>query len=256
VGDEAHPDQQAIIARVATVLVADGFYRMRVTRWKPFLLGAIFRGDTTVQAAVSFDGVSKKFTIDHDRSRTVQEVLVNLLRHNSGKEPFWALWDVSFDVPLGQTVGIVGDNGSGKSTALKLISGILRPTTGSIHVNGRVSALLELGAGFHPDLTGRENVFQAGTILGMRQTEMKRRFDEIVDFSELGHVIDTPVKHYSSGMYMRLAFRERAATFKVRSDRADYGVCVLPHQWLPPAMAASHLPPLENRDENTQGVES
>ncbi|MHB1162851.1 MAG: ABC transporter ATP-binding protein [Chloroflexota bacterium] len=148
--------------------------------------------------------------IDHERSRTFQEILVNLVRRRPGqngrRELFWALKDVSFDVPVGKTMGIVGDNGSGKSTALKLISGILRPTSGGIHVNGRVSALLELGAGFHPDLTGRENVFLAGTILGMRQAEMKRRFDEIVAFSELERFIDTPVKHYSSGMYMRLAF--------------------------------------------------
>ena len=135
---------------------------------------------------------------------------MNLVRragnHSPSREQFWALREVSFDVPVGKTVGIVGDNGSGKSTALKLTSGILRPTSGGIHVNGRVSALLELGAGFHPDLTGRENVFLAGTILGMRQAEMHRRFDEIVAFSELERFIDTPVKHYSSGMYMRLAF--------------------------------------------------
>ena len=131
---------------------------------------------------------------------------VNLLRRKSDREQFWALRDVSFEVPVGQTVGIIGNNGSGKSTALKLISGIIKPTSGTLTVNGRVSALLELGAGFHPDLTGRENVFLAGTILGMRQGEMKRRFDEIVDFSEMEQFIDTPVKHYSSGMYMRLAF--------------------------------------------------
>ncbi|MGE5620767.1 MAG: ABC transporter ATP-binding protein [Sphingomonadaceae bacterium] len=164
----------------------------------------------TIAAAVSFHNVSKRFVIDHERSRTFQEMLVNLVRRRPGqdarRETFWALRDVSFDVPEGKTVGIIGDNGSGKSTALKLISGILKPTSGGILVNGRVSALLELGAGFHPELTGRENVFLAGTILGMRQAEMKRRFDEIVAFSELERFIDTPVKHYSSGMYMRLAF--------------------------------------------------
>jgi ABC-type polysaccharide/polyol phosphate transport system ATPase subunit len=164
-----------------------------------------------VQSAVSFQRVSKKFTVNHNRSHTFQELLVNLFpREGQGrvasKEALWVLRDVSFDVPVGKTLGIVGDNGSGKSTALKLISGILRPTSGSIHVKGRVSALLELGAGFHPDLSGRENVFLAGTILGMSQAEMRRRFDEIVAFSELERVIDTPVKHYSSGMYMRLAF--------------------------------------------------
>ena len=149
--------------------------------------------------------------IDHQRSRSFQELALNLVRrgtggHHPSREQFWALREVSFDVPVGKTLGIVGDNGSGKSTALKLTSGILKPTSGGILVNGRVSALLELGAGFHPDLTGRENVFLAGTILGMRQAEMHRRFDEIVAFSELERFIDTPVKHYSSGMYMRLAF--------------------------------------------------
>lgn len=173
-------------------------------------LGVRSEGDINITAAVSFHNVSKKFVIDHERSRSFQELVVNLVRragnHKPTREQFWALRDVSFDVPAGKTMGIVGDNGSGKSTALKLISGILKPTSGGIHVNGRVSALLELGAGFHPDLTGRENVFLAGTILGMRQSDMRRRFDEIVAFSELERFIDTPVKHYSSGMYMRLAF--------------------------------------------------
>ena len=157
-------------------------------------------------AAVSFSGISKRFIIDRNKSHTFQEVVVNLLRHKSDREQFWALRDVSFEVAAGQTAGIIGNNGSGKSTALKIVSGIIRPTSGALAVNGRVSALLELGAGFHPDLTGRENVFLAGTILGMRQSEMKKRFDEIVDFSEMERFIDMPVKHYSSGMYMRLAF--------------------------------------------------
>jgi lipopolysaccharide transport system ATP-binding protein len=133
-------------------------------------------------------------------------VLVNLVRPKSSAEQFWALRDVSFEVAPGATLGIIGNNGSGKSTALKLVSGILRATSGKIEVNGRVAGLLELGAGFHPELTGRENVFLSGTILGMRQSEMKRRFDEIVAFAELERFIETPVKHYSSGMYMRLAF--------------------------------------------------
>jgi ABC-type polysaccharide/polyol phosphate transport system ATPase subunit len=133
-------------------------------------------------------------------------VLVNLVRPRSRAEQFWALRDVSFEVQPGRSTGIIGTNGSGKSTALKLVSGILRPTSGKIEVVGRVAGLLELGAGFHPELTGRENVFLSGTILGMRQREMKRRFDEIVAFAELERFIDTPVKHYSSGMYMRLAF--------------------------------------------------
>lgn len=157
-------------------------------------------------AAVAFQGVSKRFVIDRNRSRTFQEVMVNLLRRRSEREQFWALRDVSFEVPVGKTVGIIGNNGSGKSTTLKIVSGILRPSAGAVEVNGRVSALLELGAGFHPDLTGRENIFLSGTILGMTQAEMRRRFDGIVAFSELERFIDMPVKHYSSGMYMRLAF--------------------------------------------------
>lgn len=163
-------------------------------------------GATKIASAVAFRGVSKKFVIDKGKSRSFQEVFVNLFRPKAGAEQFWALRDVSFDVHAGKTVGIIGNNGSGKSTALKLISGILRPTAGTLQVNGRVSALLELGAGFHPDLSGRENVFLSGTILGMRQSEMKRRFDEIVAFSEMENFIEMPVKHYSSGMYMRLAF--------------------------------------------------
>ncbi len=131
---------------------------------------------------------------------------MNLVRRKSDREVFWALRDVSFDIPVGKTVGIIGNNGSGKSTALKIVSGILKPTLGTVEVSGRVSALLELGAGFHPDLTGRENVFLSGSILGMRQAEMRARFDEIVEFAELERFIDMPVKHYSSGMYTRLAF--------------------------------------------------
>ena len=157
-------------------------------------------------ATVEFKGVSKRFVIDHNKSRSFQEVMVNLLQRKSDREQFWALRDVSFEVPPGKTVGIIGNNGSGKSTALKIISGIIRPTAGTLAVNGRVSALLELGAGFHPDLTGRENVFLNGTILGMKRWEISAKFDEIAAFAEIEQFIDTPVKHYSSGMFVRLAF--------------------------------------------------
>jgi ABC-type polysaccharide/polyol phosphate transport system ATPase subunit len=119
---------------------------------------------------------------------------------------FWALKDVSFEVGKGEMVGLVGDNGSGKSTILKLLTGISKPTHGEIKLNGRISALLELGAGFHPDFTGRENVFLNASILGLRRKEIEVRFDDIVNFAELGEFIDNPVKTYSSGMYMRLAF--------------------------------------------------
>ncbi len=132
--------------------------------------------------------------------------LLNPRRENSSREDFWALRDVSFCVPKGKTVGLVGTNGSGKSTALKLMAGILQPTEGEITVKGRISALLELGAGMHPELTGRENIFLNGSLLGLSNTEMAALYPKIVQFSELERFIDMPVKHYSSGMYMRLGF--------------------------------------------------
>ncbi len=119
---------------------------------------------------------------------------------------FWALKDVSFDVQQGQRVGIIGRNGAGKSTLLKILSRITAPTTGVVKIRGRPTSLLEVGTGFHPELTGRENVFLNGAILGMKKTEIARKFDEIVAFSEIEDFIDTPVKRYSSGMYVRLAF--------------------------------------------------
>jgi lipopolysaccharide transport system ATP-binding protein len=156
--------------------------------------------------AVRLEGVSKRFTLRHERTRSFQDLWVGAFRRRGLAEEFWALRDVSFEVAPGRSFGIVGENGSGKSTALKIIAGILRPTGGTVAVNGRLAALLELGAGFHPDLTGRENVFLNASVLGFGRREIERRFDAIVDFAELERFIDTPLKHYSSGMTVRLGF--------------------------------------------------
>jgi lipopolysaccharide transport system ATP-binding protein len=156
--------------------------------------------------SIEFEQVSKRFTLHREKRNSFQERVVNLLRPRGESETFWALRDVSFNVPMGQTLGLVGHNGSGKSTTLKLITRILEPTSGNVRVRGRISALLELGSGFHPDLTGRDNIYLNGSLLGFGRADMLRRIDEIIEFAELGPFIDTPVKHFSSGMYMRLGF--------------------------------------------------
>lgn len=160
-----------------------------------------------MSGAVTLENVSKRFVLHHHKARSFQDALVNLVhRRNGSSEEFWALKNVSVAVAPGETLGIIGENGSGKSTVLKLITRILEPTEGRVAVQGTVSALIELGAGFHPDLTGRENIYLNGSILGFSRTAMSRKLDEIIAFSELERFIDTPVKHYSSGMYMRLGF--------------------------------------------------
>lgn len=148
--------------------------------------------------------VSKRFRIYHEKHETLKEAV--LFRRRATYEELWVLRDISFDVAAGETLGIIGENGSGKSTLLKIFAGILHPEKGEISVNGKVSALLELGAGFHPDLTGRENIYLNGAILQLSKREIDQRFDEIVSFSELQNFIDQPVKSYSSGMYARLGF--------------------------------------------------
>jgi ABC-2 type transport system ATP-binding protein len=153
---------------------------------------------------VRVEGVSKRFVLHPDKS--VKERLVNLRRSKPHRQEFWALRDVDLTVAAGSTVGLIGRNGSGKSTLLKIIGGILAPTTGTAARRGRVAPLLELGAGFHPDLTGRENVYLNAAVLGMSQRETRAVFDRIVEYSGIEDFIDSAVKFYSSGMYVRLGF--------------------------------------------------
>jgi ABC-type polysaccharide/polyol phosphate transport system ATPase subunit len=159
--------------------------------------------------AIELTGVSKIYRRYGGRQfSTLKSALLqrSILRDLQPSETFPALTEVSFTVPRGSTYGVIGRNGSGKSTALKLVAGITKPTSGSVRVEGRISALIELGAGFHPEISGRENVFINGIMLGLTKREIRARFDEIVDFAELREFIDAPVKTYSSGMYMRLGF--------------------------------------------------
>ena len=166
--------------------------------------------------AVTVDGLGKQYTLGlTTQADRFSEVLVGLARRiagreasgsSSGQDRLWALRDVSFEIPHGAVMGIIGRNGAGKSTLLKILSRITLPTEGRAELRGRVGSLLEVGTGFHPELTGRENVFLSGAILGMGRTDIVRAFDAIVDFAEIERFIDTPVKRYSSGMYTRLAF--------------------------------------------------
>jgi ABC-type polysaccharide/polyol phosphate transport system ATPase subunit len=161
--------------------------------------------------AISVRGLSKAYTIRHNDPAhiTLAEQALARIRYpfrRMERETFWALDDVSFDVPRGEVLGIIGRNGAGKSTLLKILSRITAPTKGEVRLYGRVGSLLEVGTGFHPELTGRENVYLNGSILGMRKSEIDRQFDAIVDFAGVERFLDTPVKRYSSGMYVRLAF--------------------------------------------------
>jgi ABC-type polysaccharide/polyol phosphate transport system ATPase subunit len=161
----------------------------------------------TEQPIIEVQGVSRQFILHKQRPQTLHELLIRTLNNDRGeREIFWALRDIDFTLYAGESLGIVGRNGSGKSTLLKLIAGLLAPTHGTVRVYGSVAALLEIGAGFHPDLSGRENIYLNGAFLGLSQAQIRRLVPEIVAYSELEAFIDVPVKHYSSGMYMRLAF--------------------------------------------------
>lgn len=171
------------------------------------------------QPVIQVEGLSKKFIIAHqkqERYTALRDIITNNVKSffsksnnvsaNINKEEFWALKDIDFNINQGDRVGIIGRNGAGKSTLLKILSRITEPSTGRVTLRGRVASLLEVGTGFHPELTGRENIFLNGAILGMTRQEIKTKFDEIVAFAEVEKFLDTPVKRYSSGMYVRLAF--------------------------------------------------
>lgn len=157
------------------------------------------------EVAIQIEELSKKYTIGSQNYWTLRHTLSNLFKRQK-RDEFWALDKVSFNINKGDSVGLIGRNGAGKSTLLKVLSKITYPTSGVATLNGRVASLLEVGTGFHAELSGRENIYLNGSILGMTKSEIKLKFDEIVEFSGIGKFIDTPVKHYSSGMYVRLAF--------------------------------------------------
>jgi ABC-type polysaccharide/polyol phosphate transport system ATPase subunit len=163
---------------------------------------------TTAETSILFSDVNKRFKYSTDDAESVLDVIISGVRRKSHRQEqvLWAVRDVSFSVSAGESIALVGRNGSGKSTILKLASGIIRPSSGRVEVRGRLSAMLELGAGFHPDLTGQENIRLNASILGLTNAEIDEIYDEIVEFSELDEFINMPVKHYSSGMYMRLGF--------------------------------------------------
>ena len=166
---------------------------------------------------IKANNISKSYVISHHNTyNTIRDKITELVKKpfqllpnkhkKNTKETFWALKDINFSINKGERIGVIGKNGAGKSTLLKILSQITHPTTGEIKLRGKIASLLEVGTGFHPELTGRENIFLNGAIIGMKRTEIMKKFDEIVAFAEIEKFIDTPVKRYSSGMYVRLAF--------------------------------------------------
>ena len=163
-----------------------------------------------MRPVIEVQNLSKKFKLGEIQGyRTIRETMQNIFKHHKEKQDvdyIWALRNVSFNLRQGEVLGIIGKNGTGKTTLLKVLSRITEPTEGIVKLRGRVASLLEVGTGFHPELTGRENIFLNGALLGMRKSEVKAKFDEIIAFAEIEKFLDTPVKRYSSGMYVRLAF--------------------------------------------------
>ncbi|MCX6695645.1 MAG: ABC transporter ATP-binding protein, partial [Candidatus Altiarchaeota archaeon] len=159
-----------------------------------------------METVIEVNNVSKKFIIPYEKTTTLYDSIVASFKGHRRNEEFWALKNINFKVEKGESLGVIGGNGSGKSTLLKLITNILRPTTGTIKVHSRITSFLELGVGFQQDLTARENIYLYGKIMGLRTREINRKIDEIIKFSELERFIDTKLRNYSSGMQVRLAF--------------------------------------------------